>query len=187
MQPNNILSYFIKDIKDPLELNKYRYYNISRYFIEILYNEKLIYYHNINCNYIYNYITNICKAPYLKDIYTAKIRFSKNFKHKSLFYKEDNTINNISSNLINYEYIYNKYGNMCKQNFAYRINNKCILIIKIKYYNGSKYMYYNYKYKSKSGISAYKSQILIMNKYELQYIKRFFNLYFAHFYFGDFT
>ena len=61
-----------------------------------------------------------------------------------------------------------------------------MLVIKIQYYNRSKYISYMYEYKSRSGIRAYKSQILIMNKYELQYISRLFNLYFGSFLFGDF-
>jgi len=189
MQTNNILSYFIKDIKDPLELNKYRYYNISGYYIQIYYHNILLYYHNIKTKHILNHITKVYRNSNRIHIHTSKLFTSKDVKHKILFYKKDSKISTIypinnSPNFISYNYIINnkKFKYLYKPYLSYKINYIWILIIKIKYYNGSKYMYYNDKYKSKSGISAYKSQILIMNKYELQYISRFFNLYFAHFY-----
>jgi len=175
MIKNNILSYFIKDIKDPIELDKYIQYN-NEYYISIIYNNTSIYRHNTYYKYIYNYITNISKVNYLKHIYTNRICINKIANHKSLFYKKDNKVDNISSNYIGYTYIY-----LCKTNFLYRINNNNILYIIIRYYNRFKYIYYNdnkimfYKI---NRLHKYKSQILIMNKYELQYISRFLYLYF---------
>jgi hypothetical protein len=81
MQTNNILSYFIKDIKDPLELNKYRYYNI------------LLYYHNIKTKHILNHITKVYRNSNRIHIHTSKLFTSKDVKHKILFYKKDNIIN----------------------------------------------------------------------------------------------
>ena len=181
----NILSYFIKDIKDPLELDKYRQLNTkSDIFIE--YNNSLIYHYFKYGNHSYNYITNISKENNLEIIYTARICYKTKANCKFLFYNKDNKIALINSKYIGYNYIYNKYGNLCKQYFYYKINDIVMLVIKIQYYNRSKYISYMYEYKSRSGIRAYKSQILIMNKYELHYISRLFNLYFGPFLFGDF-
>jgi hypothetical protein len=55
---NNILSYFIKDIKDPIELAFYKQKNIDN-TIEIFYKNELLYI--LNYDIILNLKTNIIK------------------------------------------------------------------------------------------------------------------------------
>jgi len=174
MRENNILSYFIKDIKDPIELAKYRQYNTSN-FIQIYYNDNIIYIHNRLYFFIYNLINNITKSNNLACICNNIIYFEKNSHFKKLFYNKDNKIFNHYANFISY--IYNKDSYLYKPYLFYRINNITILSTTIKYYNGSKYIYFNVIHKAYK--IKYKSLILILNKYELHYISRFFNIYFA--------
>ena len=179
MKKTNILSYFIKDIKDPIEMAKYSQSN-SEYDIKILYDPLvLIYHHSKYYNYIYNYNNNITKSSCLRYIYTNS-KFSSNSirPHKYLYYNKDNKIKHHSSYSYNYiEYHFICYKYMCKIYYRYRIDYYSVLSIKIKYYNRSKYIYYENTYNIQP--NKYKSQILIMNKYELQFRKRFLYLYFA--------
>jgi hypothetical protein len=173
MQNNNILSYFIKDIKNPLTLEKYIQIN-NNSDIKIVYDSHFVLYHyNKYYNYIYNYNKNISKSDCFNSIFTRKKAYNKKTNYKRLFYKKDNKIKYGSLDFIDYKFIYNKY--LYKINISYRIIYSVILNIKIKYYNKSKYMFCN---KTMSSFNKYTSQILIMNKYEIHYISRFFYLYF---------
>jgi hypothetical protein len=177
-QPNNILSYFIKDIKDPKECAYYKQMNITTNNIEIFYKDKIIYYllqTKLKSCTIWNLKNNV-NIDYLDSIINYKIDSNKRLKYKQLFYKNDNKIFKENSNYIYYEFIYNKYLNkyLIKKFFDYVIEDTILLCIKNKYYNRYIYKYisrssYNHKYKH--------VQILIMNKYELHYINRFFSIY----------
>jgi len=175
-KPNNIVSYFIKDIKDPKEYALYKQFNNINNDIKIFYKGKLIYYikhYKLKPVFIWNYKTNIIKDYFTGRIINYKIDYTKSLKNKALFYKKDKIILKINDTYILYEFIYNKY--LIKNFFDYVIEDKDVLIINIQYYNGYKYLYKtknNYKYKH--------VQILIMNKYELHYSNRFFSLFFVN-------
>ncbi len=170
MCKNNILSYFIKDIKDPIELAKYSQYDTDN-FITIYNNDKIIFVYNKLDNSIHDLKNNIYKSKYIHS--NNKIYYAKYSNYKQVSYYKDNKIETNVISYISYSiYVYNKFSYLCKQFFSYKINNMNPLIITIEYYNGFKYMYYDYKYNDLK--IEYKSQILIMNKYELHYISRFF-------------
>ena len=186
MKKTNILSYFIKDIKDRKdrkdrkELRDYRQIN-SDYDIKIAHINSVLYIYNRQYKHIYDFVNNISKSDCLSYINSNRKFIDKKTNHKYLFYNKDNSANKRSFNYIEYNYIY--YKNMRKIDYKYRINYKIILSIVIKYYNRLKYMYYNrskYMFCNTYKIvyDKYKSQIFIVNKYELQYISRFFYLYF---------
>jgi len=164
----NILSYFIKDIKDPTERNFYKQKNIDN-IIEIVYKYKRLFMINKNFipNHIYNYKTNIAITNALCNY---KIEISKKHKVKIIFYKKDKEILTLNYNFIAYYFIYNKY--LVKTFLYYLVDNINYTYIRIKYYNMHKYIYntgYVFKYKY--------SHICIMNKYELHYYNRFFSIY----------
>jgi hypothetical protein len=98
----NILSYFIKDIKDPTERNFYKQKNIDN-IIEIVYKDKRLFMINKNFtpNHIYNYKTNIAITNALCNY---KIEINNKHKVKIIFYKKDKEILTL-----NYYFIYNKY------------------------------------------------------------------------------
>ena len=176
LKPNNILSYFIKDIKDPKECALYKQINTTTTTIEIFYKGLMIYYirhYKLKKEISWNYINNIIKDYSSGRIINYKIDYNKRLKYKAIYYKKDKKISRGNKhNCIKYEFIYNKY--LIKKNFDYVIKFKSLLYTRIEYYNGYKYLYKdinNYKYKH--------VQILIMNKYELHYINRFFNLFFV--------
>jgi len=181
LKTNNILSYFIKDTKDPKEFALYKQMNTTNN-IEILYKGKLLYklrHYKLQPEICWNYKTNIIKKYFSRNIINYKINSNKRLKKKALFYKKANKIAETNGNYISYSCIYNKY--LIKNSFYYVAEFTSLLYIKSKYYNG-----YIYKYIS---ISIYKNncnhkykhvQILIMNKYELHYINRFFNLFFVN-------
>ncbi len=163
---NNILSYFIKDIKDPIEQAFYRQQNYNDYIIILYKNEYLF---EINSFSIFNYILNIYKSRIINNI-------KRNYKiqsygyEKYLYYKHDKTLKTINYNFISFYYICKKY--LVKTYFRYFIYSIIEFIMKVKYSNGYKYMYNKYinnKYT--------KNIILIMNKYELNYYNKFFNIY----------
>ena len=169
MRHNNILSYFIKDIKDAKELALYKqtYYN----------NYKTIWYKNevifeINNIHIYNYSLNIYKSSIIKCI-RINYKIASYLHRKILYYKHDKKIKYSSSNYIMFYFIYKKY--LVKTHFSYVINNISLLKIEIKYSNG--YIYISNLYKRNNKYTN--NIILIMNKYELYYYNKFFNLYFG--------
>ena len=169
LKPNNILSYFIKDIKDPKECALYKQINTTNN-IEILYKTEIIY--QIKCHpyIIWNCRNNISLALFSGLIINYKISSNKKCKIKRLYYKKDNNILKENSNSIFYRFIYNKY--LIKKYFDYISKFKSLLCITIHYYNGYKYLYKDTNY-----CKYNHNQILIMNKYELHYINRFFNIY----------
>jgi len=181
LKPNNILSYFIKDIKDPKEYALYKQFN-NIATIELFYKDKMIYYirhYKLKPEISYNYKNNIIKEYFTGRIINYKIDYCKSLKHKALLYKKAKIrLKTHNDNYIYYTFIYNKY--LYKNNFHYIIDNKSVLYIRIKYYNRYIYKYISlsaYKYKSNHKYNYI--LLLIMNKYELHYINRFFNLFFV--------
>jgi len=177
LKPNNILSYFIKDIKDPNECALYKQINTTN-TIEIFYKDEKIYklrhdrimHNKLKTLTSYNYKNNVIIDYLSERIINSKIDSNKKFKFKTLFYKKDMKISKAYDNYVIYGFIYNKY--LIKKDFNYVIEYKSVLSITIEYYNGYKYLYTNinnFKYES--------GQILIMNKYEANYINRFFSIY----------
>jgi hypothetical protein len=173
LKPNNILSYFIKDIKDPKECALYKQMNTTSNNIDIFYKDELI--HRIQLYKLkpaicWNYTNNISKEYLSGRIINYKIDSNKSSKYNTLFYKKDKRISENNGNHILYGFNYNKYLNkyLIKKYLDYLAEFKSLLCIKIKYYNGCIYKG-NHKYKH--------VRILIMNKYELHYINRFFNIY----------
>jgi hypothetical protein len=63
-RPNNILSYFIKDIKDAKERAFYKEINEPD-FIQIFYKDEILY-DTQGKSYCYNYINNTVKTPVFK-------------------------------------------------------------------------------------------------------------------------
>jgi len=168
---NNILSYFIKDINDPLERAFYKTKKPNNK-IEIFYKDKLIYKIYFNTfQYIYDYKNNIIKRDSRYCNY--KLYSDKATKYKKLFYNNNNTISKYNTKYIWYVYKQTKY--FLKIRITYRIDNQIVIDNQVFYYNGYKYIrrcvltYNNFSH----------SQILIENKYELHYYNRFFNLYFG--------
>ena len=167
---NTILSYFIKDIKYPKELAFYRGSKTNK-TIKIFYKDELLYQIYSN-NSIFNYKTNINKTPFTYCNYKLYSDKENNYKH--LYYKNDNDLVFCNPNCIWYYYIYNKY--LKKKIISYTIEYKWLINIRINYYKGYKYIF-----KFKQSICKFsQSLILIMNKYEIHYYNRFFNLYFVN-------
>ena len=165
---NNIISYFIKDITDPIEMAYYKGFRTKK-TIKIFYKDKLIY--DIDFKYIRNYKKNIIKSVYSYGNY--KLYLYKNEKCKYLYYKNDKKVLIYNYNYIKYTYKQNKY--LKKKGIDYSIDNTFIIYIRLFYYKGYKY---HFKYKQLVHKFTH-SQILIVNKYELHYYNRFFNLYFV--------
>jgi hypothetical protein len=176
-KPNNILSYFIKDIKDHKKRALYKQRN-SNIAIEIFYKDKRIYqlfnYNTLKHKIILNYKNNFAIYYFNRRIINYKIDSNKKYFHKTLYYKKDNKLDYQTNNFVYYEFRYNKYFH--KTYICYRCENEYILSIGIEYYNGYKYKYiHRYKY-----IYKYKySYIFIMNKYELYYNNQFYYLFFV--------
>ena len=178
LKPNNILSYFIKDIKDPTECALYTQINTTN-TIKIFYKDKLLYklqHYKFQPEICWNYKNNIIKDYYLRRITNDKIDYSKTRNYKALFYKKDKIISKTNENYIMYDFIYNKY--LIKKSCNYVADSKSLLSIGIQYYNGYKYKY-KYLYQSYSKYKCKRVQILIPNKYEFHYINRFFLLFFV--------
>ncbi len=169
-QSNNILSYFIKDIKDAKELAFYKQKNHNT-IINILYKDKLIY--KID-NYCYNYITNIIKSLSIKFINKSNICYNYWYNCKYLYYKKDTIIKYPNPNSIKFYFNCNKYLN--KTLFYIIRNNKTLLSVIFNYYKKYKYIR-NYNFYTKISTKFTSPQILIPNKYELDYYCKFFNLY----------
>ena len=170
-EKTNILSYFIKDIKDPIRCAMYEQNNYEDY-ITICYKSEIIFI--IDRTVIFNYINNIYKSRITNN---AKINYKiwSRINYKNLYYKNDKNIRFFNTNYITYWVTYTKY--LIKTEFNYISNNVLLFNIEVKYYNG-------YKYISEiSEISERNNKytnniILIMNKYELHYYNKFFNFYF---------
>jgi hypothetical protein len=173
---NNILSYFIKDSKDPFKLTFYKQNN-SIYFFnknELLY--RIRYYHLKSDITVWKYKNNIMIDYYIGRIKNYKIDSLKQSKQKILYYKKDENLRRSNYNYIFYEYIYTKY--LQKIRYNYVIENECLLSIEIKYYN--RYKYIN-NYKNRYRYCIYKhDHIFIMNKYELYYNNQFVNIFFGN-------
>ena len=163
---NNILSYFIKDIKDPIEISLYEQRNKNN-SITIVYKNDPIFMINIEC--ILNYISNIYRSYNVKCNY----KIASYMQEKYLYYKHDKKIRTCNSNFISFHYKCKKY--LVKTYFEYVIKSLLLFITNIKYFNGYKYISKQYK-----TIEYTKNIILIMNKYELHYYNKFFNIYFGY-------
>ena len=168
---HNILSYFIKDIKDQSE---HIYYNArknnKKTYISIFYKNELLYQNKYYRRYnksSHNFINNIEKCEYMINNY--KITSNKRDKYVSLYYKKDNKITSINPNYIFYIFKHKKY--LFKVSIEYVMENTLIFNTRILYYKCSKYLS---KYAFKNKYTSVK--IFIMNKYELHYINIFFNL-----------
>jgi hypothetical protein len=166
---NNILSYFIKDIKDAKERAFYiQINNID--WIRILYKDKIIY--EYGRHYISNYLYNISKSVKLKFIYNNKIRSNYTAGYKILFYKKDAVIELQNPNCITFQFYTDKY--LQKYCLDYINNAKYLLVTNIKYYKQYKYIYKPYIYTDKIRLI---NMILIPNKYELQYYFKLFLIF----------
>ena len=175
LKPNNILSYFIRYIKaNPKECALYKQINTTT-TIEIFYNDKMIYHirhYKLKKEISWNYKNNIIKDYNSGRIINYKIDYNKRLKYKAIYYKKDKKILRKNYNYILYEFIYNKY--LIKRYFNYIIEDKDVLTINIIYYNG-----YKYFFKSGFDLKYNYINVCIMNKYELHYNTRFFNLFFV--------
>jgi hypothetical protein len=159
---NNILSYFIKDIKDNDARAFYeqiKYENSSN--IRIFHKDLLIF--QITNNYCYKYIDNIITNIDSKFICNYKICCDYYDKYKYLYYKKDKQIQVYNLNYIKFYFTYNK--DLKKIQFQYYINNKDLLIVSISYYNRYKFIRINKGFSNKFT----STHILIPNKYELHY------------------
>ena len=145
----NILSYFIKDIKDPIRCAMYKQNNYTDY-ISICYGNEIIF--TIYRNSIYNYIHNIYTARITKNA-KCNYKICVFIQCKYLYYKHDKNIRFTNPNYINYLIIYTKYLIKTKINYISKNN------------------------KRKNNYNT--NIILIMNKYELYYYTKFFNFYFG--------
>ena len=174
---NNILSYFIKDIKDAKERALYKQTNYNT-FKNIWYKNEVIF--EINTIHIYKYIFNIYKSSILNCV-KSNYKISSYLNYKNLYYKHDKIVKHGSSNYIYFRFIYKKY--LVKTAFRYVSNNISLYNIEIKYYEGYEgYKYIRKQYRHRSDNYKYKyttNIILIMNKYELYYYNKFFDLYFG--------
>jgi hypothetical protein len=180
LKSNNILSYFIKDIKDPSECAFYKQQNKTN-VIKIFYKDKILYeliHNKLKPESSWNYKTNIIIEYVLGRIINYKIDSIKTRNFKALFYKKNWIILKSSGDYIMYGFIYNKY--LIKNYFDYVAELKSLLYTRIEYYNGHIYKYISISiYKNNCNHKYKHVQILIMNKYELHYINRFFNLFFV--------
>jgi hypothetical protein len=167
---NNILSYFIKDIKDPIEIALYEQRNRND-SITIVYKNYPIF--MLIGNYILKHIRNIHKTR--DNNIKCNYKIHSYMSEKYLYYKHDKKISTSNSNYIIFSYIRKKY--QVKTYFEYFINNIRLFITLIKYFNGYKYKYIIKKYMT---IKYTNNIIIIMNKYELHYYNKFFDLYFGY-------
>jgi hypothetical protein len=169
----NILSYFITD---QLELALYKQVNRDD-AIEIYYKDELLYkimHYNSHSEIIWNLKKNILKNSNSGRLVNYKIESSKASKYKLLYYNKNKKVLSYEDNYIYYDFIYNKY--FLKTTFDYVIDGKLLFTNAIFYYNNFKFVY-----RGCSEQIKYKCvNICIINKYELYYNNRFFNLYFGH-------
>jgi len=192
---NNILSYFIKDIKDPIEQAKYKQINNINQ-IKIFYETKLLYTNDLLNSFIHKYMYNIFKSNYFRNfLYTYNFNFIKKDKHKYLHYNNNfNLGNGGSRDHIDYYYIHGAYLN--KIYVKYTINGTLVFSTRFCYDKGYKYIFRFTKFtkihtftnfhkfhkfhKFHNFTKFYNSLILIKNKYELHYYNSFFNFYFVY-------
>jgi hypothetical protein len=171
-RPNNILSYFIKDIIDAKELAFYKQVNNTNNF-RILYKNKIIF--EYGRYYISNYLYNIMKSINVNYMFNNKIRANYTEKYKLLFYKKDANLRYINTNYILIVFYRGKY--IKKHHLDYCIDITHLLTTNIKYYNLYKYIYKSYLYYKIRPITITTSiMILIPNKYELQYYSKLFQI-----------
>ena len=173
---NNILSYFIKDIKDTKELAFYKQVNFNNNRINIKYKDEILY--EIHGKYCYNLINNVVKCLALKYRVNYKIYYSFCSNFKNLYYKKDNLLTSYNPNYIGFRFNYNKYLKTIA--IKYFSNNICLLYVYIIYSNKYKYIInYNGNLIHNNTNKFTSVHILIPNKYELQYYCKFFNIYFV--------
>jgi hypothetical protein len=148
-------------------------------------------YYILNYDIILNLKTNIIKNIFFSSIGNYKCESCIKDKYKFLYYKNDKLARIDNFNFIYYDFSYTKY--FSKKHYEYVISEKanskanskankkansieeklCAYTI-IKYYKCFKYIY------TKTNSFKYKYvQIFIMNKYELNYFNKFFNLFFV--------
>jgi hypothetical protein len=166
---NNILAYFIKDIKDAKEQAFYKQINNTNNFI-ILYKDKKIY--EYGPLFISNYLYNILKSVKVNYMFNNKIRYNYRARYKNLFYKKDGHIHIYNPNYITIQFYQDKY--LQKYNLNYVNEAQHLLTINIKYYNLYKYIYKIWYIKLYNTANNYitSPMILIPNKYELQYYSK---------------
>ena len=169
---NNILSYFIKDIKDANERALYKQKNNTDW-IRIFYKDKIIY--EYGSYYISNYLYNILKSVKVYYMFNNKILYNSTAGYKDLFYKKDGDIRLYNLNYISIQFYKDKY--LQKYNLDYINNTQDLLTINIKYYNQYKYIYKSFIDYKIGPITIITSPIiLIPNKYELQYYSKLFQI-----------
>jgi hypothetical protein len=111
LKPNNILSYFIKDIKNPKKRALYTQINNTTN-IKIFYKDKLLYklqHYKLKPEFSWNYKNNIIKEYLSESINNIKINYIKSRNQKTLYYKKDKIISKPNGNYIMYNFICNKY------------------------------------------------------------------------------
>jgi hypothetical protein len=167
---NNILSYFIKDIKDSIELGFYKQTNSSNLVIIIEYKSKNIFV--ITPAFIYKYNCNMSKSRLINNN-RVNYKIANYENYKNLYYKHDKNIKDPNGNYISFLFICKKY--LVKTDFKYIINTIIYFITKVKYLNGYKYISKQYRNNDKYTNNI----ILIKNKYELYYYNKFFDFYFG--------
>jgi len=177
---DNILSYFTKDIIDPIERRKYRVLKIYN-FILIYYNDKKIWEYDLRYNLISNYKFSIYKRfQYTenkpKRFFTNNY-ISNNISQISINIRDDFDISyriTLQSYLIKTNFIYSKF-------YYFKTSLHKILLCKILYYNMYIYKYYNTKL-FRTDLNYYKRSkplIFISNKYELDFYSKLFLIFFV--------
>jgi hypothetical protein len=175
MKYKNILSYFKKNLEDSNISSLYKQYQDDK-VLRIYYKDKLIYKIYLNAGIFEDYINNLMKQPNINKISNYKISKFRTNK-KTLFFKQDNKINKINWNAIffwttRYPFYFNKMY------FQYYLDGTQEATFKIIYYKNYKY---KYKLLTPSKLKTYPI-ILIQDKYEMQYINRFLNIFFDRYY-----
>jgi hypothetical protein len=166
---NNILSYFTKDINDPIEKAKYtidKYYNC----IIIFYNERAIWFYSNDTNIIHNHVLNIYKRPVYNE--NKCIRY---FRNNNISYNSSYLTLNINTNyIITYNFKIKSY--LAKYYLIYRYFIKWEFNFSIVYFNG-----YIYKKRQSFYLKRpyFNSLIFIPNKYELKFYSNLFLICFA--------
>jgi hypothetical protein len=169
MIPINILSYFTKDITDPIEKAKYtietNYKNIYIY-----YNGRFIFWYNNSAYVIYNKLLNIYKmSVYIEN------KCLRLFENKAKTYNNSYLSLMINTNhKITYRCKIKSY--LAKYDLIYQYFLKWEFKFTIFYFNGYIYKYRNHFYLEKT---YSKSLIFMSNKYELIFYSNLFLLFFV--------
>jgi hypothetical protein len=158
----NILSYYVKDLKDSLKNKDYKQVN-NKYKIAIYYKSILLYFYNKQLNTIYIYNDTYTKQfpKYFHKKYIELILPNKiyKFNHVKLVMK------NLINSWIEYKWYKSKFY-LIKTYFCYeqafRWYNYEIKYINNKIYKRYKELYNKYR----------KRVIFIENKYELEYYSK---------------